>query len=198
MSRTKMKYVFYSLMAIALIGFAGCILSPTEEPPKDKPVVVYKDLKDKEDVPYNLVQCYNAHNIDRYMELLHEQYEWHNQDWDVQNNPGMKEFNTRDEEITTHRNFFKAAALQYTEDPTKNIDKLELVIADAPWVQITEFEGDPCADCWTTTRIYTITVEFVGGASTLVGNDLVQLTVMGVPKDGTTYYRLRRADDIKQ
>ena len=37
-----------------------------------------------------------------------------------------------------------------------------------------------------------------GGTSTWAGNDLVTLTVVGVPKGGTTYYRLRRADDIKQ
>ena len=196
MSGIKMKYVFCALVALAVIGFTGCILTPTEEPPKDKPVAVYRDLKNKEDVPYNLVQCYKEHNIDRYMELLHDQYEWHNQDLDVQG--GMKEFNTRDEEITTHQKFFRAAEHGYTEDPTLNIDRLDLTIEDAPWTQITEFEGNPCEDCWTTTRIYFITVEFAGGSMVLSANDLVTLTVMGVSKDGTTYYRLRRADDIKQ
>ena len=195
MSGIKMKYVFCVLIAFAVIGFAGCILTPTEVPPKDKPVPVYRDLKNKDDVPYNFVQCYKEHNLNRYMELLHDQYEWHNQDLDVQG--GMKEFNTRDEEITTHRNLFLAAEHQYP-DPLKNIDKLDLAIQNAPWIQITEFEGNPCEDCWQTTREYFITVEFAGGTSILMGNDLVTLTVVGVPKDGTTYYRLRRADDIKQ
>jgi len=195
MAGTKTKRVFSLLIAIAVIGSAGCILSPDEDVPPDDPVVVYKDLKNKEDVPYNLVQCYKEHNLNRYMELLHEQYTWHNQELDVLNN-GLKEFNTRDEEITTHEKFFRAAKHQYTEDPLKNIDRLDLVIEDAGWTQIYTFEEAPCEDCWETTRIYTITVEFQGGQSILVGNDLLRLTVVGVEKDGTTYYKLRRADDL--
>ena len=197
MSAIKMKYVLYVLMVFSMVGVAGCILTPEVVPPEEKPKPTYKDLTHVEDVVTNLVQCYKEHNINRYKELLHDQYEWHNQDLDVQSGAVEKEFNTRDEEIATHTKFFQAAEHQYP-DPLKNIDRLELNIADAPWIQIIEFENEPCEDCWTTTRIYDITVEFAGGASTLMGNDLVLLTVVPIKKNETTYYRLRRADDIKK
>jgi len=195
MSAIKLKYVCYVLMVFSMVGVAGCILTPEVVPPEEKPKPTYKDLTHVEDVVTNLVQCYKEHNINRYKELLHDQYEWHNQDLDVQG--GMDEFNTRDEEITTHTKFFQAAEHQYPV-PSMNIDRLELNIAYAPWIQIVEFEGEPCADCWETQRLYDITVEFAGGTSTLMGNDNVKLTVVPIQKDGTTYYRLRRADDMKK
>ncbi len=191
----KMKHAFALFVVLTAIGFVGCILSPTEEPPKPHPSTNYKDLTNKEDVVTNLVQSYKDHNIDRFTELLHPDYLWYNQDADVAN--GAKEFNTRDEDIAMTHNLFLAAD-HHNPNPDKQVDRLDLSITSAPWTQITELEGNPCEDCWQSTREYYITVELTGGTTTLIGNDLVNLTVVPITKDGTKHYYLRRADDRKK
>ena len=59
----RMKYAFLVLAVFALIGYSGCILSPDEEAPVTPPAATYKSLTDKENIIYNLVQCYKEHNI---------------------------------------------------------------------------------------------------------------------------------------
>ena len=60
----RMKYAFLAFAVFALIGYSGCILSPDEELPAAQPKPTYKALTDKENIIYNLVQCYKEHNID--------------------------------------------------------------------------------------------------------------------------------------
>jgi hypothetical protein len=190
----KTKYAILLFMVLALIGYSGCILTPKEEPPI-KPETIWKDLTHKEDVIDNLLLCYQAHDISHYEELLHAQYLWYNQSTDVQN--GYEEYYQRDEEIKRTGGLFLAADRRYP-DPMKYVDRLELTITSGSWQQIAEFNGNPCDDCWETTREYTITVEMNSGTTTLQGNDNVKFTIVGVPQGAKTYYRLGRADDIKK
>jgi hypothetical protein len=192
---SKMKYAVLFLAALAAIGYSGCILSPTEEPP-DKPKPVWKDLTQKEDVITNMLQAYASHDIAHYEELLHADYLWYNQVADVQG--GAEEYWQRDEEVRKTGNMFLAADQRY-EDPQKWIDRLELtIVTPGSWEQVPEFNGNPCDNCWQTMREYTIRLEMNGGTTTITGNDNVQFTVVGVQKSGKTIYLLGRADDIKK
>jgi len=195
-----MKHAFVLLVVLTAIGFVGCILSPTEEAPKEHPVSTYKDLTNKEDVVTNLVQSYKDHNIDRYTELLHPLYLWYNQNADVLN--GAPPFYTRDEDIEMTRRMFLAVNHDASIASDKWVDRLDLSIASDPtgttWTHADTLEGSPCVDCWQSTRDYYITVELTGGTKTLIGTDLVTLYVVPITKDGIKHYYLRRADDIKK
>lgn len=192
----KMKYAILFLMMAAVIGFGGCILSPTEELP-DKPKPIWKDLTQKEDVIDNLVLSYKAHDIAHYEELLHADYLWYNQTTDVQLDP----YWARDEEVTKVGKMFLAAESRHP-DPTKWLDRLDLWIAtDATgdsWEQADSVNGAPCDNCWQTMREYSIQLVMAEGDLTINGNDNVQFTVKGVEKGGKTIYLLLRADDIKK
>jgi hypothetical protein len=183
-------------MVLAAVGFAGCILSPTEEVPKKPSSSTYSDLTDKDGVVQNLLQSYKDHNIDRYNQLLHTAYLWYNQNADVLK--GAPEFNTRDQDIAMTHNLFLAADHSSSIDPSKQVDRLDLSLATGSWMPVDSLEGQPCQDCWQTTREYYITVEMTGGTTTYIGNDLVTLYVVPVTKEGVKHYYLRRADDIKK
>jgi hypothetical protein len=191
--------MFALFAVLAALGFVGCILSPSVEPPPPHHTSSYKDLTHKEDVVWNLVQCYKDRNIDRFKELLHLEYLWYNQNADVQN--GAPEFNSRDQDIEMTDKLFKAANNQ-SPDPDLVVDRLDLSIASDPtgenWTAVDTLEGNPCEDCWQTLREYYITVEMNGGTKTLIGNDLVRMFVVPVTKDGIKHYYLRRAEDIKK
>jgi hypothetical protein len=193
MHGNKIKFAFMTLAVFALIGYSGCILSPNEEVPVKPPVATYKSLTDKENLIYNLMQCYKEHNKNRFIELLHTDYVWYNQ---AGSNP---EYLTRTQDIDQTSKMFDAAEGNYP-NPDLWIDKLELSIVQQGvyWTPLTEIEGVPCTDCWETTRDYYITAVVNGGNLTYIGNDLVKFIAIGVDKDGQRIYQLRRADDIKR
>ncbi|HVO76500.1 MAG TPA: hypothetical protein VMT60_00810, partial [Candidatus Bathyarchaeia archaeon] len=110
---------------------------------------------------------------------------------------GAPEFNTRDQDIALTNGLFLAADHR-SPDPNKQVDRLDVSLAFAPWTQITELEGSPCEDCWQSTREYYITVELTGGTTTYIGNDLVTMTVVPITKSGVKHYYLRRMDDTKK
>jgi hypothetical protein len=189
----RMKYAFLALAVFALIGYSGCILSPDEEVPLPEVKPSYKPLTDKENIIYNLMQCYKEHNIDRYDELLHPDFVWYNQ-------PGsIPEFNDRPQDVYLTGRMFLAAENKHPK-PEVWLDKLELTIVQQGqyWTKIDSLEAAPCDDCWETTRDYYITAVTSGGKMTYIGNDLVQFIAKGVDLNGQRIYQLRRADDMKK
>jgi len=196
MLKTTLKCVSILTIITVFIGLAGCILNPKDDKvPPSKPKYVYLDLTHKDDPIKNLVTAYQEHNIAPIEKLLHSLYIWRNQDWDVANNH-LPESYSRTEEIATTTNIFLAADKR--SEPTKYIDKLELTIEDGSWQQVSEFLGNPCDDCWQTTREYFITVVMEGGNTTLYGNDQVQFTVVPVTEGSKKLYKIGRADDLKK
>jgi hypothetical protein len=196
MNRTTKSWLMILVISLA-IGSFGCILSPTDEKaPPEKPKYVYLDLTHKEDAIKNLVTAYAEHNIRPIEKLLHEQYIWKNQDYDVAHNHLPEQIERQDDINFTHNIFL--AADKASPDPTKYIDKLELTIEDGSWIQVPEFWGEPCEDCWQTTREYFITVVMDGGNTTLYGNDLVLFTIVPVMEDGKKLYKIGRADDVQK
>lgn len=189
----KMKYAFLLIAVFALIGYSGCILSPDEEVPEPQPKPTYKSLTDKENIIYNLMQCYKEHNLTRFEELLHPDYVWYNQEGST------PEYNERAQDIYLTDRMFLAAEGKHP-DPKLWLDKLELSIVQQGgyWTQVFVIGEVACDDCWETTREYYITAVISGGATTYIGNDLVKFIAIGVDKDGQRIYQLLRADDIKK
>jgi len=193
MVKTTLKLAMILTVGVLLLGLVGCILNPKDdEAPPTKPKYEYLDLTHKEDAIQNLVTAYKEHNVLQVEKLLHSLYIWRNQDYDIANN-NLPEYYSRSEEITSTTNIFLAADKR--SEPTKYIDKLELTIEEGSWQQVTEFQGQPCTDCWETTREYFITVVMEGGNTTLYGNDLVVFTIVPVEESGKTLYKIGRADD---
>lgn len=182
--------------ALVFFFISGCILSPEEDPaPPPDQEEVYKDLTDKENLIFNLQQCYKYTNIDRYQEILHPDYIWYNQETDVLSGK-TEEFYTRDVDIERTNRIFLAKNNRHP-DPNKVIDKLELSIESAAWQRVDEIGGNPCEDCWETTRNYLITIVTDGGNKTIIGDDLVKFTVVPFQRNGQKIYLIYRADDIK-
>jgi hypothetical protein len=190
----RIKYAFLSLAVFALIGYSGCILSPDEEPPPPKPDPTYKSLTDKENIIWNLQQCYKDRNKTRFDELLHPDYVWYNQ---VGETP---EYLNRAQDVAQTGKLFDAADNQPNIDSKWWLEALDLWIDQKAvyWTQIYEIEGVACDDCWETQRAYSITARLNGGTTTWVGNDDVKFLAKGVMKNGEKIYQLRRADDVKR
>jgi hypothetical protein len=182
----------FALAAMVLVVL-GCSDNSTE-PKVTKPR--YPEATTKDIVIENLLKSYKDHNITQFEKLLHADfYIWYNQARDVVSY-GLPEFYTRDEDIAHTRNLFLAADHSSNVDSTKWVDRLALDISSGPWIQVDTLMGNPCEDCWQTTREYYIVVELKGGIMTLIGNGLVTLFVAPVTENATKLYYLRRADDI--
>lgn len=187
----RIRFVFLALAAFALIAFSGCILSPDEEAPTPQPKPTYKPLTEKENLIYNLVMCYQEHNITRYEELLHPDFIWYNQFGST------PEYNERTDDVRLTRGLFQAAEGTHPNQALK-VDKLTLQIDQTvpQWYSVADIGGVPCEDCWETTRRYMITAVMDGGDKTLLGNDDIKFIAIGVMQSGTKIYQLLRADDI--
>jgi len=195
MLKTTLKCASILTIIAMFIGLAGCILNPKDDQvPPAKPKYVYLDLTRKDDPIKNLVTAYQEHNIAPIEKLLHSLYIWRNQEQDVAK--GLQESYSLTEEISSTRNLFLAADKR--SEPSKYVEKLELTIEDGSWQPVYEFLGNPCDDCWQTTREYFITLLVDGGENTVYGNDLVQFTVVPVMEGGKKLYKIGRADDVQK
>ena len=195
MLKTTLKCASILTIIAMFIGLAGCILNPKDDQvPPAKPKYVYLDLTRKDDPIKNLVTAYQEHNIVPILKLLHSLYIWRNQEQDVAE--GLQESYSLTEEISSTTNLFLAADKR--SDPSKYVEKLELTIEDGSWQPVYEFLGNPCDDCWQTTREYFITLLVDGGENTVYGNDLVQFTVVPVMEGGKKLYKIGRADDVQK
>jgi hypothetical protein len=177
---------------VGLLFLSSCILGTDEDDKPKEPAPDYRDLTDKDNVIRNLLESYKWCDIEEYERLLHPDYVWFNQERHVVTG-GLPEYFTRDEDLASTGNLFKAK-LGTHPDPLVKVNALNLVIQTGAWQRITEIDGSPCGDCWETTRLYEIAV--VSPTTTLYANDYVKFVVVPVVEGGNTLYKLRRADDI--
>ncbi len=198
MSKNRIRLLIPVVTVLTALAFSSCILSPTEEPPP-KPTPVWKDLTHKEDVISNMVQSYKVHDITHYQQLLTDEFIWVNNPVDYANKVVSEESYARDIELTRTGGLFDAAEQKYA-DQNLWIDRLELTISTSPnaevdmWEQMPDYLGNPCSDCWQTTRTYGITAVF--GEKTLAGVAPVHIVIIGTPSNGKTYYHIARMEDL--
>ncbi len=195
------RYLRIVLAAALLtsVFYIGCILDPKPDknPPDLGPQKEFKPLTEKENVVYNLVLSYERTDITHYEELLHEDYIWKNQDRYV--DEIGEEIFLREEDIRMVTNIFNAANGRPRTGQSP-IDKLSLTIPvyddpDKYWSAWTDtINGEPCEDCWQTTRPYELNVDI--GQKTLHADDKIQLVIVPVIEGGVKKYKILRAYDL--
>jgi hypothetical protein len=192
-ARVKLRGTGVFALAI-LLALSGCIFGPDDKDATPKePTPDFRALTDKENVIHNLVESYRWADIEHYAELLHADYIWYNQDKDVQG--GLPPFYTRAEDIGMTSNMFMAKGGTHP-DPTKKIERMKLEIADGEWQQLPEIGGEPCSDCWETTRPYMLEIVMDEGNMTLIATALVKFAVVPVAVGEETLYKIYGAHDL--
>jgi hypothetical protein len=148
----------------------------------------YYDLTDKEGILQNLLLAYTDRNIDRFAELLHDEYLFYLQEGDYM--PGESPYLTRQEDIQCTTNMFLAASGQY--EP--RIDRLELRLDDGVWSSVSEIGGEPCEDCWMTQRHYSLLVGI--NEVTYIANDIAVFCIKPAGPDEDSGYKILRIFDV--
>jgi hypothetical protein len=132
-----------------MIAAPSCIFSPEPTDPPPKPKVEWPDLTNRDDVAKTVVLCYenpqNGETKTRYEGLLHSQYFFDFDENDV--NPGDPPIMTRAEDLlSTEWIFANHVDLVLTIDPAEG----------GSWEEISDINGEACANCWEGRRNYTI------------------------------------------
>jgi hypothetical protein len=187
MKSLTLRRVAALALAAAALFILGCSDTSTE-PKVTKPR--YPEATTKDIVISNLLLSFKDRNIEQFEKLLHQDYMWFNQA-----SAAPPEHYTRDEDIAITGNMFLAARHTHPNS-TLWLDKLELKLYGGGWTLVTDFNSEPCEDCWETTREYSVILITTGGATTYIANDLVKFTVVPVLVDGTKVYRIIRCDDL--
>jgi len=198
---SRLTRIILAAAIFTSLFYIGCILDPKPDknPPDVGPQKDFKPLTEKENIVYNLVLSYEKTDITHYKELLHDKYVWHNQERFVVEEGG-EDIYTKDKDINMVNNMFQAA-MGNPPPGTKPIDKISLTIPvyddpDKYWSAYTdEIDGEPCDDCWQTTREYILDV--IIGETTLHANDNITLIIAPVYVDGEKQYRIIIAQDLE-
>jgi hypothetical protein len=191
MKSLTLRRVAAFAVAAAALFILGCSDDSTQ--PKETPKPRYPEATAKDIVISNLLLSFKDRNIEQFEKLLHPDYIWYNQPQDVSG--GLPKFYARDEDVAITRNMFLAALHTHTNSNLW-LDKLELKLYGDEWTLVSEFNSEPCEDCWETTRAYSVTLITTGGAIIYVANDLVKFVVVPVEVDGTKLYKIIRCDDL--
>lgn len=188
------KLAVLLLVAFVALGLNSCILDPKEDPPPPDQGSTYKDLTERDHVLYNLKQAYDDRNIDRYDELLDEDFVFFFSNTDVQN--GTVEYLqwARAAEVNATRNLFDPSFTKPDLQPASSI-RLTLTYAEGEdkWVEVTP--PDPVAypdEVWYEKIVrYSLTVK--SGVIDFVGNDIQASFTVRLATDqssGREYYRI--------
>ncbi len=138
------------LVAAAIMMLASCGDDPQSPIEKDDEIP-WPAMSDRDDVIETVVLCYEnpkeGTSEAKYNALLHSQYFFKFHEDDVP--PGDSPIMTRAEDIMSTEWLFEIQTM------------LELTITEAgSWYEYPEIDGEPCDNCWETTREYFIRVQF--------------------------------------
>jgi hypothetical protein len=176
------------LPAIMLFAL-GC--SDNAMQPKVAKPPRYPEATTKEIVIENFLKSFEDRNIDQFAKLLHPDYIWYNQ-------PGFTpEFYTRSEDIEMTGNMFLAAKHMHSNSALW-LEELYLKLYTSPWMEISEFNSEPCSDCWETTVPYYLRLRMADDGTTYIASDMARFVVVPVEVDRTKVYRIIRCDDLPQ
>jgi hypothetical protein len=146
MCRSVFKAALPLLLIAAVVLTPSCIFKPETKDVVDPPdPVEWPDMTDRDDVIETVVLAYKNPKLgesnSRYNGLLHTQYFFKLHDTDVE--PGESQIMTRATDIASTEWLFDVHSM------------LELTITETgTWYEYSEIEGEPCEDCYETTRQY--------------------------------------------
>ena len=178
MKRTAVVAVIL-LGALSAVAFVGGCSDDSSGPSGGKSP--YGDLTEKEHCITNLVVSHELSNISRYAEILHSNYILFGMKWGLFGD----EIGTLDysEDIDVTEQLFRASMVH-------------LDIGDGAWSAMSEVAGDPCADCWETTREYRFEAYFPADEVTYISTNIIKLIVVPIDDNGTKRYNIRLVYDI--
>ena len=147
MRRSVVKAALPLLLITALLASPSCIFDPKEDPViPPVPEIEWPDMTDRDDVIKTVVLCYenprDGNSDSKYNALLQSQYffKLHPDDILI---PGDSPIFTRAEDLASTEWLFEVHTM------------LELTITETgSWYEYPEIEGEPCDNCWETTRQY--------------------------------------------
>ena len=152
MRRSLVKAALPLLLITAMLSSPSCIFDPKEDPViQVKDPIEWPDMTVRDDVIEVVVLGYgnprDGGSVSEYNALLHSQYFFKLHEDDVLN-PGDSQIMTRVEDLASTEWLFGVnTMLELTITP--EVGSWDAV--DPPTV-----EGDPCENCWETTRQYFI------------------------------------------
>jgi len=179
MIKKTLRMVVSLLLIVFLFGSSGCILSSDKNPPRPPENIDWKDRTEREHCVDILLLTYKHRNIERYKELLHSDYVWYMQEEDVLK--GYDHILTRDQDIEGTERIFDAHSL-------------ELSLYGSGWDVWTPEVGT-CDNCWTSTRTYTISVQFESEGSEYQGIEQQVIIVVVPDETDPSKYQILQAYD---
>jgi hypothetical protein len=158
----------------------------------------FRALTSPENLIYNLVLSYQELNITEYSKLLLNSTDGYGHEYIFILQPGDvlpgEEWLGRATDITRTNNMFLAAKGTPAKPEHPMIDELSLDIDPAVWSAIDSLWGEPCSDCWTTSRDYEIKIKV--GEDEIRGIGEVDFYIVPVQVGDVTEYRIAFAIDV--
>jgi hypothetical protein len=186
------KIAVLVLIGFVVLGLNSCILDPKKDDPGDQPPPSYRDLQLRDDVFFNLQQAYNNRNLERYEELLDDDFIFFFSNTDVQSGAVQYAQWERAAEVNATRNLFDPNFTKPGLEPASSINlRLDYAAGEDKWVEVTP--PDPIAnpEKWYEKIVkYSLTVK--SGVIDYVGYDIQASFVVRYATDseGKQYWRI--------
>ena len=163
------------LIALIFLFAASCKEDPAS-PQKETPDIDWPSMTERDDVIRTVLLAYDnprsAESMARYGDVLHSMYFFRLRATDVE--PGGSPIITRAEDIQSTEWIFESHTMLLLEIPEAGA-----------WDPAPEIEGEPCDNCWVTTRQYYVQAQF--GDDTVIyqsAPDRAFVTVIAAPDEG--------------
>jgi hypothetical protein len=147
------------LVSCASVGLAQGQISGQES--TSRADSLYGDLSQKEDCILNYERACSERNIDRYAGLFNVHCEFISMmgkpdfDADIFSGQMLRKADLQGDLESTRRFFAAVAGLRFE-------------IEAGTWMRLDSLSGDPCPDCWKTTRAYSLSATFGEGGESSV------------------------------
>ena len=175
-----MKTGFVAVLLSILISCASAGLTQgqiSEQENTSHADSTYGDLSEKEDCILNYVRSCNERNIDRFAELFRP-------DCEFIYIMGKPDFNADTYSGQTLKKTDLKSELESMGNFFAGVGGLRFEIGTGTWMRLDSLSGDPCPDCWKTTREYSLSATFGQGAESRVMNGQGHMEFIISPVDG--------------
>ena len=165
-------------------------------PPGHKPRATYKDLSadgPRDNVLYNLQLAYNDRNINRYDELLDDDFVFYFSEYDFQNGVVTVEYWRRAAEINANKNLFDPNYTNPLQDPVQDMDlSLAYPAGDDQWTPVpapdqVRFPGETW---YRKTVTYSLTVKMPGDFQYICDDKQADFVVRVATEDSEEYWQI--------
>jgi hypothetical protein len=179
---------------VLLVGLNSCIFAPDKVPPPPSKNT-YKSIRTSEprdNVLFNLATAYNNRNIQRYDELLDEEFLFYFSNADVTGGGWTEgEYWDRAKEINANTNIFNPGYSRPGVDPVSDITlTLTYSEGDDKWTAITPDQGQYPGETWYEKIVtYTLIVQ-AGDTQYIAQNKQASFVVRAATLEGDEVWRI--------